>query len=835
MEQKRKHDRGVCSQDNLWRLINATNDILLLIDTAGTVLAANESAARLYETPLKKILGGNIFTIVPKKLLQASRDAVSTVFAAGQPESVEMEVRGRYFENYIYPVFGKKREVADIAIFIRDITRRKEVEKALQQTEEKYRNIYENATEGIFQVSAEGRFLSANPSLARIHGYGSPDELLAEVTDIARQLYVNPSDRLRLVNGLLEHGSVQNLEVPMYRKDGSLHWISINARAVYDSKGKILYHEGTMQDITERKLTEQELAESEERYRVAIENSNDAVAIIQGDRNLYVNRRFVEIFGYTSSDEVIGQPTTMVVHPDDRDAVLNINITRQRGEDVPSRYEFKGITKSGEIIYIEVSATDITYGGQLFYLVYLRDVTARKKAEEELLLERDRFQTLSENAPFGIAMIDKEGVFTYVNPKFRELFGYTLADVPDGKSWFRQVYPDKAYRKKVLLTWIDDVKNTKPGEKVPRTFTVFTKMGTEKVINFIPVRLTSGEYIISVEDISERMKAQEALIRSHKELERLNSAKTKAVHHISHELKTPLAVIQGNVRLLRNKVKGQATDQAIDPILDTIDRNLKRLFSLSRETDEIFKVTTDLEAGMVLDDLDRLAGRMDNFSTMPPEITVHWEALRGWMNQHLSGSTRAFQAIDLFPSVRQIVDKIRRKAAGRRVTIRVEGENDLFIFMDPAILREVTESLVKNAIENTPDGGTIRVAVEQRESDILLKVTDFGIGIIDENIPYIFDGLYHTRETDLYASKQPYEFGAGGKGLELMLLNAYAKRFGFQLTCESKRCRHIPHDKDLCPGNTDECLFCSDPKDCLSSGGTTFTVTFPVGGINAPE
>lgn len=115
----------------------------------------------------------------------------------------------------------------------------------------------------------------------------------------------------------------------MYRRDGSLQWISANVRLVKDNQGKPLYYEGTMMDITNRKMAKEALAESEEPYRTAIEHSNDAVSIIQGDKIQYVNRRFVEIFGYDRREDFISKPVTLVVHPDDRDMVMTINQKRR--------------------------------------------------------------------------------------------------------------------------------------------------------------------------------------------------------------------------------------------------------------------------------------------------------------------------------------------------------------------------------------------------------------------------------------------------------------------------------------------------------------------------
>jgi PAS domain S-box-containing protein len=144
----------------------------------------------------------------------------------------------------------------------------------------------------------------------------------------------------------------------------------------------VLFHKRSEED---RKLFEKRLIESEERYRTSIENSNDGVAIVKKDKHLYVNRKFVEIFGYDSVDEIVGQPVTITVHPDDRGKVTEINEKRQSDGGAPSRYEFKGIKKNGDVVIIEVSATKTTYSGESISLVYLRDVTERRSLEEQLL------------------------------------------------------------------------------------------------------------------------------------------------------------------------------------------------------------------------------------------------------------------------------------------------------------------------------------------------------------------------------------------------------------------------------------------------------------------
>jgi Amt family ammonium transporter len=137
-----------------------------------------------------------------------------------------------------------------------DITERKQFECALQQAEEKYRSIFENAVMGIFQTTSSGQYLSANDALARTYGYASTQELKDSVTDISRQLYVDDRRREDFVRAMAEHGSVTGFESQIYRKDGEIVWISENAREVRDAKGELLYYEGTIEDITDRKEAE---------------------------------------------------------------------------------------------------------------------------------------------------------------------------------------------------------------------------------------------------------------------------------------------------------------------------------------------------------------------------------------------------------------------------------------------------------------------------------------------------------------------------------------------------------------------------------------------------
>ncbi|MDQ3602361.1 MAG: PAS domain S-box protein [Actinomycetota bacterium] len=183
------------------------------------------------------------------------------------------DVAHRWVQAFIYPVRDADGAIQEVVLVHEDITDQREAEEERKRAEEKYRSIFENAVEGIFQTTVDGRFLTANPAMARIFGYGSPEELLGAISNIRDQLYVEPGRREEFYQFALRDGFVSGFEVQMHRKDGTLVWISANARAVYDDDGGISVYEGTVEDITERKRAEEALREirEAERRRIARE------------------------------------------------------------------------------------------------------------------------------------------------------------------------------------------------------------------------------------------------------------------------------------------------------------------------------------------------------------------------------------------------------------------------------------------------------------------------------------------------------------------------------------------------------------------------------------
>lgn len=166
-----------------------------------------------------------------------------------------------------------------------DITERKRIQDALEKSEASYRELFNNSVVGIYQSTPEGRYIKANPALARIFGFDSPEEMISSVKNIQTDIYVHPEDRDRLKQLFAQNGIVENFEVEYKHRRGGTFWISINGKAVQDMSGHILYYEGTAQDITERKTAQEKLFLERAKYRDLVENMSSGVVIYEAANN----------------------------------------------------------------------------------------------------------------------------------------------------------------------------------------------------------------------------------------------------------------------------------------------------------------------------------------------------------------------------------------------------------------------------------------------------------------------------------------------------------------------------------------------------------------------
>jgi PAS domain S-box-containing protein len=243
---------------------------LILLDVMMPGIDGFETCYRLKANPSTRD--------IPVIFMSALSDTVDKVkgFELGAVDYVtkpvqQEEVRARVITHLTLRNLQKKLE-AQNAHLQQEIKEKQQIEQSLRQAEEKYRTIFENATEGIFQATYDGRYITANPALARIFGYSSPEELMGLVTNIWKQLYVEPMRHDDLVALLQREDTLSDFQSEVYRKDGSVIWISENIRSVRDVNGTLLHYEGSVDDITERKHAEVALRHARRKSEILLLN-----------------------------------------------------------------------------------------------------------------------------------------------------------------------------------------------------------------------------------------------------------------------------------------------------------------------------------------------------------------------------------------------------------------------------------------------------------------------------------------------------------------------------------------------------------------------------------
>lgn len=500
----------------MYRSIFATTGTATCIDDENTILRlVNAKFAELTGYDREELEGKKSWTefIVPEDLERLKEyHRLRRTDSQAAPASYSFRWKDRHGQvkdilATIALIPGTKNSVASLL----DITARQQAEKALRESEVRHRLLVETMNDGLGMQDDDGRITFVNQRLCEILGY-SKEELIgrpiADCLDAANQKILKKQRQLRQQGGCLTY------ELDWIRKDGKTVSTSISPVPLFDAAGKYKGSFAVVADITARQQAEKALRESEEKYRAIFENSGTAMAIVNEDNTIsLVNAEFEKISGY-SREEVEGKKKWMEFAAM-ADQAMMAEYHRQRRLEphlAPRNYEARFIDRQGGVKDMLVTAGMIP--GTNKSVGSLLDITAHKKAEQERDYERKKFQILTENSPFALVMIDKDGAFKYVSPKFSELFGYALEDVPDGKTWFRKAYPDPVYRQEVISAWVKDLESSKPGEKRARTYTVTCKDGSAKIISFILVQLDSGEHLMTCADITDRHRAEEAVKQS---------------------------------------------------------------------------------------------------------------------------------------------------------------------------------------------------------------------------------------------------------------------------------------------------------------------------------
>ena len=386
------------------------------------------------------------------------------------------------------PVFDDEHRFKGAFAMFTDITERKRAEESVSEKSQFINSLLRAVPVAIFYKDREGRYIGCNDAFTEIMGVSSEEMRGKTVHELWPSELADKYHQMDLE--LMRNREHQEYEFLVKAKDGEIHPV-IYAKDVYlDSHGEVAGLVGAFLDITERKRAERELQQSNDLLRAIIEAAPTAIVGLDLDGNVHTvwNPAAEKMLGW-SAQEVMGHLLPSVPAESQKEFRLfrerirsgmtldGVEVRRQRRDGTPIDYS------------IYASPLHDAEGHITGNVCVLVDITERKRADKELQIQKERFQMLCDSAPFGMVMIGKDGTFEYVNPKFTEIVGYDLSDVPNGREWFRKAYPNREYRHEVISTWKEDWERHLPGETRSRVFLVTCKDAEQKIIRFRPVKL----------------------------------------------------------------------------------------------------------------------------------------------------------------------------------------------------------------------------------------------------------------------------------------------------------------------------------------------------------
>jgi PAS domain S-box-containing protein len=723
-------------QRNKEALINATSDLIWSVSKDFKLIAANQSFIKTM-----KIVGNFDLKSGDNLLFKGDFDPEFIAFwkqmyyrgLAGESFNFQTKTPTGYpdlvyLETTINPIYEGEK-IVGIACYSRDITERKSLEKALEKTIDLLNRASRLAKIGGWEMNLVNNEYSWSAEIYHILKVGrdftpTGDSILNFFTPESRILFENA------IENSIDEGASWNLDLSAYTATGQLIDISAQGAAVVENS-KTTRLLGTLQDVTEIKLSDKKLRESEERYRTMVEFSPDSIVVHANEKILYVNPIAVKMFGGQSLNDIIGKSILDIIHPDYHKLIQNRIQNTISGIKNDVNLDYKLIMLNGETRDIVAEGTAIIYNGVPAIHTVMKDVTQRKKEENLLrLLESVVTHTNDSVMITDADSFDEPGPrIVYVNAAFTKMTGYLPEDVIGRSPRILQgPNTDPAELKRLS----DAIRKWKPCEI---TVVNYKKNGDEFWINFSvkPVADSTGCYThwISVErDVTHQKNSELEREQIISELSQNNKDLKQFSYVTSHNLRAPIANLLGLTSLI---------DQYKIP-----NKSLKQIIDGVRQSALMFDDTVkDLSKVLVIKDQTNIIKVEVNFATV----------------------------------VNNVLKQLGVALEDHTVKINYKFADAPFVLFTPSYMESVLLNLFTNAIKYKSLKRKLKIDIVSNNTDdfVILKFKDNGIGIDIEK--------YKDKVFKLY---QRFHDNPDGKGLGLYLVKSQIEALGGSITLESE-------------------------------------------------
>ncbi|MEG4485034.1 PAS domain S-box protein [Microcoleus sp. D2_18a_B4] len=729
------------SQARFAGILEIANDAIISVDRTQRITLFNKGAEKMFGYKIEDILGEPLNLLLPEQFRDAhpqhiKQFAQSSTRARRMGERGEILARRQDGTQFSAEASISKLEMRDETVFtviLRDISDRQQIEMALRNSEEQFRNAFENASIGMAMVSLDGHWIKVNPALCQILGYSSEELLALTFQDITHpdDLDLDLSYAHQLLAGTI---STYQLEKRYFHKQGHIIWIILNGSLVQDEQGKPLHFISQIQEITARKEAQKTL----ELQSVIMNNMAGGVCLIKASDLMivYTNPTFDAMFGYTEG-ELVGQSVGVLNYVDTKVTpdVTVLDIVTQIEQTGEAKYEVHNIKKDGTLFWCRVHTSRFEhpeYG--TVYVAVQEDATELKLAEQALQATTNRLNFLLNYSPVLIFSSKPAGDYgaTFMSENIKDILGYESSEfLEDSKFWVNHLHPDD------VEPVLNGLANVLVNDfyfheyRFRRSDGVYRWMlGQLRLIrdnSGTPVEILG--YLI---DISDRKQAE---LEFHQANE-ANQAKTVFLANMSHELRTPLNSILGFTQLMSYE---RNLTPSLQERLQIVNRSGRHLLDLINDILDLSKIES---------------GRM---SLNPSDF-------------------------DLTSLLTSIEEMFQVKVQSKELQLIFEIDPDIpqFVHSDEKKLYQVLVNLLGNAIKFTNQGSvTLRVRAAQRNKTschLYFEVEDTGVGIAPTEIDKLFK---------VFVQAQAGNNLSQGTGLGLAISQKLVKLMGGKIRVKS--------------------------------------------------